>query len=218
MKHELTDTICDRLEQNKETLRAEFARDRSPVESRFAVLDDVLKTDAAESIFRAFPPVAQMRHQSTFRERKYTSRGVDKMHPLVRGVTFCLSVAARSIEIVAEITGMTEPAGRSVALCRRNQHDDRGTVPQSAYRQFAQPGPQLLPAAQSSLLRDSQLECRLGRQSRIVGYGRSPADRNPQPPSTVWSLWKPTRRFVAFGQPGTPRGGAVLRFQLPLLS
>ncbi len=106
MKQELTDTICDRLEQNKQSLRAEFGRDRSPVESRFAVLDDVLTADAAASIFHAFPPVAEMRHQSTFRERKYTSRGVDKMHPLVGAALFAFQ-SPKVVEIVAEITGMT---------------------------------------------------------------------------------------------------------------
>lgn len=105
MAQEMIDRICDQLERNLPALKREFAQDRSPVECRFACLDNILPEVTAHEIHRGFPPVSQMRFQSTFREQKYTSRSVDKLHPLVGESLFAFQ-APRVVEIVKQITGM----------------------------------------------------------------------------------------------------------------
>ena len=102
---EMIDRICEQLEQNRAELAHEFARDRDPVQCRFCVLDNVLPESQARQINRAFPPVSQMRLMSTFRERKYTSRKIDKMDALIGKALFAFQ-APRVVEIVKQITGM----------------------------------------------------------------------------------------------------------------
>jgi Rps23 Pro-64 3,4-dihydroxylase Tpa1-like proline 4-hydroxylase len=102
---DMIDRICDQLEKNRQVLSDDFARDRAPVKCRFTVLDHVLPESVAHEIHRAFPPVSQMRFQSTFREQKYTSRSVDKLDPVIGESLFAFQ-APQVVEIVRQITGM----------------------------------------------------------------------------------------------------------------
>jgi len=69
------------------------------------VLDNVLPEDLVREINQAFPPVTEMRLMSTFRERKYTSRAVDRLNALVGDALFAFQTP-EVVEIVAKITGM----------------------------------------------------------------------------------------------------------------
>jgi len=110
MQAALVKRICNEIARNKKHLAAEFARNRHPVESRFAVLDNVLPRADAERIHAAFPPLAQMRLMSSFRERKYTSKALDKMSSIVHDAIFAFQ-APEVIAAVAEITGIDGMTG-----------------------------------------------------------------------------------------------------------
>jgi Rps23 Pro-64 3,4-dihydroxylase Tpa1-like proline 4-hydroxylase len=103
-------TICERIERDAGRLHAEFARDRNPVKSRFAVLDDVLPPAHAEHIHASFPPLSQMRLMSSFRERKYTSKALDGMSSLIRDAIFAFQ-APEVVAAVARITGIQGMVG-----------------------------------------------------------------------------------------------------------
>lgn len=103
MRAALVQRICEQLKRNAARLSAEFARDRSPVQSHFAVLDDVLPAVEVEQIHASFPPLSQMRLMSTFRERKYTSKALDQMQPRIHDAVF----AFQSPEVIDEVTRIT---------------------------------------------------------------------------------------------------------------
>jgi Rps23 Pro-64 3,4-dihydroxylase Tpa1-like proline 4-hydroxylase len=102
MLTELVRHVREQIERNTPSLTAEFARDRHPVESHFAVLDNVLPTADVKRIYAAFPPVSQMRLMSSFREQKYTSKALDKMHSLIHDAIFAFQ-APEVIAAVAKI-------------------------------------------------------------------------------------------------------------------
>ncbi|MEX2113676.1 MAG: 2OG-Fe(II) oxygenase [Pirellulales bacterium] len=110
MQARLVKTICERIENDADRLQADFARDRKPVKSRFAVLDDVLPQTDAERIHGSFPPLSQMRLMSSFRERKYTSKAMDGMNSLIRDAIFAFQ-APEVVDAVARITGITGMVG-----------------------------------------------------------------------------------------------------------
>lgn len=103
MLTDLVRHICKQLEHNTPALAAEFGRDRRPVESHFAMLDNTLPPADVERIYAAFPPVSQMRLMSSFREQKYTSKALDKMHPLIHDAIF----AFQSPEVIATVGKIT---------------------------------------------------------------------------------------------------------------
>lgn len=110
MQTQLAQTICDRLARDADSLAAEFARDRCPVESRFAVLDDVLPTADAMQIHASFPPLSGMRLMSSFRERKYTSKALENMNSLIHDAIFAFQ-SPEVVATVAKITGIRGMAG-----------------------------------------------------------------------------------------------------------
>jgi Rps23 Pro-64 3,4-dihydroxylase Tpa1-like proline 4-hydroxylase len=109
MLNELSALIVERLRRDRSALQAAFARPQG-VQTRFAVADDVLPPALAERIYRAFPPVAQMRLLSSFREKKYTSKSLETMDPLVGEATFAFQSDAVIAEVAA-ITGIRDMVG-----------------------------------------------------------------------------------------------------------
>lgn len=105
MQPAFTDHLVQNLTRNAAQLSADFARDRHPVESRFAVLDNVLPAKDVERIHAAFPAVSEMRLMSSFRERKYTSKALDRMGGIIRDAVFSFQ-SPEVLEAVSRITGM----------------------------------------------------------------------------------------------------------------
>lgn len=112
MQAALARSICDQLACNTEYLTAEFARDRHPVESHFAALDDVLPAADVERVHASFPPLSQMRLMSSFRERKYTSKALENMNSLIHDAIFAFQ-SPEVIAAVAKITGFKGMTGDS---------------------------------------------------------------------------------------------------------
>jgi len=99
---ELSSLIVAKLRSKSGELRAAFARP-SIGRTRVAVIDDVLPPEIAKRIHDAFPPNEKMRLMSSFRERKYTSKSLEKMDQLIRHAVF----AFQTPEVIAEVTGIT---------------------------------------------------------------------------------------------------------------
>jgi Rps23 Pro-64 3,4-dihydroxylase Tpa1-like proline 4-hydroxylase len=106
---ELSQLIAAKLKLESDKLRAAFQRPAIG-RTRVAVLDDVLPEDVAASVYRAFPPEGQMRLLSSFRERKYTSKSLERMDRLVHDALFAFQ-APRVIEEMAKITGIRDMVG-----------------------------------------------------------------------------------------------------------
>jgi Rps23 Pro-64 3,4-dihydroxylase Tpa1-like proline 4-hydroxylase len=105
----VADLVAQRLRAEMGRLRAEFERPRIGG-TRCAVVDEVLPADLARGIHEAFPPTGEMRFWSSFRERKYTSRALEGVNPLIPDALFAFQ-APEVIQIVAEITGLRDMVG-----------------------------------------------------------------------------------------------------------
>jgi len=109
MKQQLVEHILRRLEKDEAELREDFNRDRS-LPTRFTAIDDLFPDEIAKSIFSAFPKPSEMRFLNSFRERKYTSKSLDKFDPLISDATFAFQ-DERVIDAVTRITGHRDPVG-----------------------------------------------------------------------------------------------------------
>ncbi|MGH9821245.1 MAG: 2OG-Fe(II) oxygenase, partial [Pyrinomonadaceae bacterium] len=109
MSSELAQYIVDRLEMDLDAIAEDFARERA-VATRFAAIDDLFPPAIAGAIHRAFPPVAEMHLLDSFREKKYTSRSLDKFDPLIADAIFAFQ-DSRVIELVSRITGQKDVVG-----------------------------------------------------------------------------------------------------------
>lgn len=109
MREELVDLIIERLDRHRDTIKAEFAADKG-VAARFCAIDDLLPDEIARRVAAAFPPVGEMRLMDTFREKKHTSKSLDKFDPLITDITFAFQ-DKRVIECVAELTGISDAVG-----------------------------------------------------------------------------------------------------------
>lgn len=106
---EISKLIVKRLQSEAEKLRAEFQQPRS-VPTHYIAIDNVLPEPLAEQIFAVLPAVTNMRLLSSFRERKYTSKTVDKMDPLIAATVFAFQ-SREMIKQVAFITGLQDMKG-----------------------------------------------------------------------------------------------------------
>lgn len=106
---ELAELILERLGQNAGSLKAEFVAPKG-IATRWVVVDELLPDEIARKIAAAFPQTAEMRLMDSFRERKYTSKSLDKFDPLIKEITFAFQ-DPRVIELVAEITGIRDALG-----------------------------------------------------------------------------------------------------------
>lgn len=106
---ELGALVARRLDQEQTALRAAFEHPAIG-RTRVAVLDDVLPLQVATAIHDAFPPEGEMRLMSSFRERKYTSKSLDRMNRLVHDAVFAFQ-APEVIGAVSRITGLRDMVG-----------------------------------------------------------------------------------------------------------
>ncbi|HQZ97357.1 MAG TPA: 2OG-Fe(II) oxygenase [Pyrinomonadaceae bacterium] len=109
MREEFVQLIIDRLNQNSDAIKADFAADKG-VAAHFTAIDDLLPYDVARRVSDAFPPPSEMRLMDTFRERKHTSKSLDKFDPIISDITFAFQ-EKRVIERVAELTGISDAVG-----------------------------------------------------------------------------------------------------------
>ena len=105
----LAELVAQRLRDESQRMRADFARPAIG-RTRVAIVDDVLPNDVAMAIYNAFPPEADMRLMSSFRERKYTSKSLERMDPLVHQALFAFQ-APPVIAEVAKITAIRDMVG-----------------------------------------------------------------------------------------------------------
>ena len=109
MREQLVELIVRRLEADKDRIAADFASDKG-INTRFAAIDNLLPEDIASRFVAAFPPLGEMRLMDSFRERKYTSKSLDRFNPMISDITFAFQ-DERVIQKVAEITGIKDAVG-----------------------------------------------------------------------------------------------------------
>jgi Rps23 Pro-64 3,4-dihydroxylase Tpa1-like proline 4-hydroxylase len=109
MREELVKLILERLENDAGAIKADFETDKG-VSTHFAAIDNLFPEPIARKIFEAFPPVEEMRLLDTFREKKYTSKSLEKFEPLITDATFAFQ-DERVINAVAALTGIKDPKG-----------------------------------------------------------------------------------------------------------
>lgn len=101
----LSDQILERLHTAEVDLAAQFHLTNGADRCRYAVLDDLLPEETCRQIHAAFPPISEMRLMDTFRERKYTSKAVDNMDPLIGEILYAFQTFP-VLDLVGRITGM----------------------------------------------------------------------------------------------------------------
>ncbi len=109
-REKIADIILERLDGDLDSLKADFVRLDRGVTARYTVMDDLLPPEWAERMAAAFPASSEMRLLDSFRERKYTSKSLDRFDPLIADVTFAFQ-DERVIAKVAEITDIREAVG-----------------------------------------------------------------------------------------------------------
>jgi Rps23 Pro-64 3,4-dihydroxylase Tpa1-like proline 4-hydroxylase len=109
MREQLVNLISEKLESDAEAIREDFAADKG-IKTRFTAIDGLLPEEIARNIFNAFPPFDQMRLLNSFREKKFTSKSLEKYDPLIADITFAFQ-DQRIIDKVAELTGIIDPHG-----------------------------------------------------------------------------------------------------------
>ncbi len=96
------------LKQKKGELAVDFKKNAEDVGTRFFVIDDFLSPQLAREIYDAFPKEASAwRQMKTFREKKFTSKNLDKLPAILSEITFAIQ-DPQVIQIVEEITGINQ--------------------------------------------------------------------------------------------------------------
>lgn len=109
MKAKLVELILERLENESEQIKADFRADKG-INTRFTAIDNLLPQNIAEKIHEAFPPPEEMRLLDSFREKKYTSKSLEKFNPLIADITFAFQ-DPKVINKIAELTGIENAVG-----------------------------------------------------------------------------------------------------------
>lgn len=109
MREELVKLILERLEKDAGAIKADFETAKG-VNTHFAAIDNLFPEEIARKIFESFPPVEEMRLLDSFREKKYTSKSLEKFEPLITDATFAFQ-DERVIKAVAELTNIKDPQG-----------------------------------------------------------------------------------------------------------
>ncbi len=109
MKEQIVQAIVDRLERDGAALKADFHADKG-VTTHFTAIDNLLPEDVARKIYAAFPPLEEMRLLDSFREKKFTSKSLDKFDALISDITFAFQ-DKRVIDAVSRITNIEDPIG-----------------------------------------------------------------------------------------------------------
>lgn len=109
MKEEFVRLILERLDRDAEKIAADF-RSEKGIKTKYCAIDDLLPADTAERIAAAFPETNGMRLLDSFREKKFTSKTLEKYDPLISDITFAFQ-DPRVVEKVAALTGIKDAVG-----------------------------------------------------------------------------------------------------------
>ncbi len=109
MREEIVKLIVERLENDADRISRDFHSDKN-IKTRFTAIDNLLPEDLARKISVAFPPLEEMRLMDSFREKKYTSKTLNKFDSIIEDITFAFQ-DERVIETVARLTGIKEAVG-----------------------------------------------------------------------------------------------------------
>jgi Rps23 Pro-64 3,4-dihydroxylase Tpa1-like proline 4-hydroxylase len=109
MREKLVNLILERLEKDSEEIKADFHADKG-VKTHFTAIENLFPEEIAREIYESFPPTEEMRLLDSFREKKFTSKELDKFKLLIADATFAFQ-DERVIEKVAELTGIKDPQG-----------------------------------------------------------------------------------------------------------
>lgn len=109
MREQFVQLIIERLDRDAASIKADFAAEKN-VTAKHAAIDDLLPHEIAERIAAAFPASQEMRLMDSFRERKFTSKSLDKFDPVISDITFAFQ-DERVIAQVAELTGIRDAVG-----------------------------------------------------------------------------------------------------------
>jgi Rps23 Pro-64 3,4-dihydroxylase Tpa1-like proline 4-hydroxylase len=104
-RDKLAHLIANRLDSEKVNLQQQMATTGADVGVRHCIVDNLLPGEIAKEIYEAFPTIGEMRLMNSFRERKYTSKNLDKFSPLMADITFSVQAPA-VLALVQEITGI----------------------------------------------------------------------------------------------------------------
>jgi Rps23 Pro-64 3,4-dihydroxylase Tpa1-like proline 4-hydroxylase len=104
MRSELVKLVLEKLEKHENALRKQFQESLSEVGVRYCYVDELLPVDLAYAIYRAFPSVDSMGLMDSFREKKYTTKSLEKFDPLMRDITFAMQ-DPHVVAIFERITG-----------------------------------------------------------------------------------------------------------------
>ena len=109
MKEQMIDWILERVDRDAGVLSDDFNMSKG-VSTRFTAIDSLFPKDVATRLFEAFPDPTQMRLMDSFRERKYTSKSLDRFPDLLSDATFAFQ-DGRVIDAVSRITGHRDAVG-----------------------------------------------------------------------------------------------------------
>ena len=109
MREQFVRLIFERLDRDAEKIAADFNAEKE-VETKYAVIDDLLPVEITSKFAPAFPPLEEMRLMKSIRETKRTSKSLDKFDPLLSDITFAFQ-DERIVRKVSEITGIKDAVG-----------------------------------------------------------------------------------------------------------
>ena len=109
MREQLVNLMIDRLARDAKAIKADFQTEKG-VSTKFSAIDGLLPEDLAKKIAGAFPATGGMRLLDSFREKKFTSKALDKYDPIISDITFAFQ-DERVINMVAELTGIKDAVG-----------------------------------------------------------------------------------------------------------
>ena len=109
MREEIIKLIVERLENDADRISRDFHSDKN-IKTRFTAIDNLLPEELARKISAAFPPLEEMRLMDSFREKKYTSKTLNKFDSIIEDITFAFQ-DERVIETVARLTGIKDAVG-----------------------------------------------------------------------------------------------------------
>jgi Rps23 Pro-64 3,4-dihydroxylase Tpa1-like proline 4-hydroxylase len=106
-RYELAELICQKVIENADRLRQEFASPYGTRTRHFCV-DDLLLADVAAAVAAAFPQSAEgFFRRRSFRESKHTNANLRDLPAILTEVTFALQ-APEVVKAIASITGIED--------------------------------------------------------------------------------------------------------------
>ena len=109
MKEEIVKVIVARLGKSADRVRTDI-HTNDDIKTRFFVIDNLLPVEIARKIFSSYPSFSEMRLLDSFREKKYTSKTLDKFNPLISDITFAFQ-DDRVIDAVSRIMDLRDTIG-----------------------------------------------------------------------------------------------------------